>query len=147
MEHISIKTTTTRNADEYTQVWQLREDVLRKPIGMSLKNEDLSGDADDLIFIALHKGDVVGCLMLHHVNDTTIKLRQMAVGQNWQGRNIGRMLVGAAERHSAAAGYHTVVLHARMVAAGFYDRLGYTPMGDQFTEVGMPHVVMQKYLL
>lgn len=145
MEQINILAV-TRNSPEYEQVWQLREEVLRKPLGMSLKNEDLSMDAVDNIFIATEKDRVIGCLMLHDIDGSIIKFRQMAVYGEWQSKGIGKLLIQAAEKHAAAKGYTTVKLHARMVAEGFYRRLGYTPEGAQFTEVGIPHVLMQKNL-
>ena len=37
-------------------------------------------------------------------------------------------------------------MHARMTAVGFYAKLGYTRVGDGFTEVGIPHVKMEKRL-
>jgi predicted GNAT family N-acyltransferase len=35
-------------------------------------------------------------------------------------------------------------LHARIVAVGFYEKMGYVRQGELFTEVGIPHVLMQK---
>ena len=143
MDSITISTITS-SAPEYNDVWELREEVLRKPLGMSLKNEDLSMDAEDTIFIAKIESIVIGCLMLHEVSADIIKLRQMAVYTEWQGRQTGRMLVAAAEQYAKEKGYSQVTLHARRVAEGFYSRLGYLSEGNEFTEVGIPHVVMNK---
>jgi predicted GNAT family N-acyltransferase len=130
----------------YQQVWQLREDVLRKPLGLSLKNEDLSMDAQDTIFTAVHDEQVLGCVMMHPVNKDVIKLRQMAVYPEWQGKGLGAVLVEAAEQYSLQQGYRKIILHARMVAYNFYSKLGYSSIGDRFTEVGIPHVLMEKVL-
>ena len=145
MHSITIATA-TKASHEYAQVWQLREEVLRQPLGMSLKDEDLSMDAEDLIFIAISGDKVVGCLMLHELSPTLVKLRQMAVYDNWQGKNIGRMLVEAAEKYSFGHGYKKITLHARIVARGFYEKLGYVAHGGTFSEVGIEHVVMEKGL-
>lgn len=132
---------------KYLQVWELREEVLRKPLGMSLKNEDLSNDHVDTIFIAEQNGVVVACLMLHRVAADVYKLRQMAVSQELQGKGIGRILVSAAEIFAVQNGYKKIVLHARKVATGFYDALGYKQVGDQFSEVGIPHYAMEKAII
>ncbi len=132
---------------EYSLALALRTEVLRKPLGLSLKNEDLSWDKEDIIFIAEQNEKVVGCLMLHDVGNKTIKLRQMAVYDSWQGMGIGRMLVGAAEKYAAQSGYDQVVLHARKGATGFYTTLGYLQFGDEFMEVGIPHIAMKKDIL
>jgi predicted GNAT family N-acyltransferase len=38
-------------------------------------------------------------------------------------------------------------MHARKSATGFYEKLGYTTDGQEFLEVTLPHVVMEKLLL
>ena len=131
---------------KYQQVWELREEVLRKPLGMSLKNEDLSNDHKDIIFIAEQDGRVLACLMLHQIAEDVYKLRQMAVAKELQGKGIGRILVTAAEIFAAQNGYKKIVLHAREVATGFYSSLGYKQVGDEFSEVGIPHYAMEKMI-
>jgi N-acetylglutamate synthase-like GNAT family acetyltransferase len=123
----------------------LREAILRQPIGLSLKNEDLSADALNTIFIAQQSDKVIGCVMLYPIADEEkIKLRQMAVHEEWQGKGIGKKLVDAAEQYAKEIGYSAIILHARTVAEGFYKNLGYYTTSSEFTEVGIPHVVMEK---
>jgi predicted GNAT family N-acyltransferase len=136
----------TSASPAYEQVWQLREEVLRRPIGLSLRNENLDKDHQDVIFIAEHGGKVIGCLMLHRKSDAIIQFRQMAVYDEWQGKGVGRDLMLAAEGYCREQGYQFVVLHARKVAVGFYRSLGYIVEGDEFTEVGIPHYIMEKRL-
>lgn len=131
---------------QYQAVWDLREEVLRKPIGLSLRNEDLSQDFQDTIIVAENDGTVIGCLMLQRITDNEVKLRQMAVYDEWQGKGVGKELVIAAEQASARQGYKKIVLHARKVAVGFYKALGYQLTSGEFTEVGIPHFVMEKRL-
>lgn len=128
------------------QVWQLREEVLRRPLGLSLKDEDLSGEVQEITLAALEGEEVIGCVLLKPLADGWIKLRQMAVAEKMQGRNIGRALVRAAERIALEKGYIRIELHARDVAAGFYRKLGYRQEGEMFTEVNIPHLKMVKEL-
>jgi predicted GNAT family N-acyltransferase len=130
----------------YQEVWELREAVLRKPIGLSLRNEDLSKDKEDVILAAVADSGVIGCLMITTIDSKKLKLRQMAVYDGWQGKGIGKMLMQAAEQYAAGSGYDKIVLHARKVAMGFYEALGYMVTSDEFEEVGVPHFVMEKSL-
>ena len=132
------------SSPKYAEVWALREEVLRMPLGMSLKNEDLSRDHVDDIFMAEISGHVVACLLLHKIDDETIQLRAMAVSNHWQGKGIGRLLVQAAEEFCWHNGFVVITLHARKVAVGFYLALGYSISGNEFIEVGIPHFIMQK---
>jgi N-acetylglutamate synthase-like GNAT family acetyltransferase len=143
MSDIQISTITSV-APEYEEVFTLRDEVLRKPLGMSLKNDDLSRDHYNTIFIARHEGAVVGCVLLHPLSSETAQLRAMAVYNAWQGKGVGRKLVEALEDHCWKNGYGRIVLHSRKVAMGFYSALGYTVTGNEFTEVGIPHFLMEK---
>jgi predicted GNAT family N-acyltransferase len=145
MENVVISQINS-SSPKYQQVWELREEILRKPLGLSLRNEDLSRDHIDTIFIAEHNGHVIGCLMLQRKDVKQLQLRQMAVASEWQGKNIGRLLVNAAEDFSSSNGYTSMMMHARKVAIGFYLSLGYSIKGDEFTEVGIPHFLMEKEL-
>lgn len=131
----------------YPQVYALREEVLRKPIGLSLEDEDLGADELDTILVALHNGKVIGCVMLRTTNDpAVIKLRQMAVSPYWQRKGIGRRLVRSAEELMSQKHISRIILHARVTAADFYRKLGYTETSGLFIEVGIPHVMMEKQL-
>jgi N-acetylglutamate synthase-like GNAT family acetyltransferase len=131
----------------YSQVYDLREEVLRKPIGLSLEDEDLSTDELDTILVALHSGKVIGCVMLHTMNDpAVIRFRQMAVSPHWQGKGIGTKLAIAAEELLRQKQIGKIILHARVTVADFYRKLGYTVVGGTFIEVGIPHIVMVKQL-
>jgi len=145
MNNIIIKEINA-HAPEYREVWQLREDVLRKPLGLSLKDEDLSADFEDIILIALGDNNVVGCVMLHPLHDGIIKLRQMAVAELLQQKGVGRLLVQAAETTAKKQGYIKIELHAREIAIGFYEKLGYDITSELFMEVNIPHKKMEKGL-
>jgi N-acetylglutamate synthase-like GNAT family acetyltransferase len=145
MENLEIITITS-SSPEYAEVFELRDEILRKPLGMSLKNDDLSRDHTDIILVGKHNGRVIVCLMLHHLDETQIQLRQMAVHTQWQGKGAGKQLVQAAEQLAAGKGYKTMVLHARKTALGFYSGMNYSTSGSEFEEVGIPHYIMLKDL-
>lgn len=145
MENIVISRINS-SSPKYQAVWELREEILRKPLGLSLRNEDLSRDHIDTIFIAGHNDQVIACLMLQRRDAKQVQLRQMAVAKEWQGKSIGRLLVSAAEDFAIDEGYTSMMMHARKVATGFYLSMGYSIKGDEFTEVGIPHFLMEKAL-
>jgi N-acetylglutamate synthase-like GNAT family acetyltransferase len=137
----------TKGHPYYSQVYDLREEVLRKPIGLSLKDEDLRAEEFDIILAAIDRGKVIGCVMLRTTNDPAVfKLRQMAVNPDWQKKGIGNKLVSTAEELLRQKQIERIILHARVTASGFYTKMGYRITSDKFTEVGIPHVAMEKAL-
>lgn len=127
----------------FAQVWQLREDILRQPLGLSLKDEDLSGEKDETVFVAIEDDRVIGCVMIKKMGDIA-KVRQMAISPEMQGGGIGRLLMTEAEEWIWENGFKKASLHARVSAETFYEKLGYEVVGDVFTEVNIPHVKMEK---
>ena len=70
----------------------------------------------------------------------------MAVLNDLQGKGIGRALMNFAENIARDRGYKIISMHARINAVGFYEKMGYKIASDQFTEVTIPHYVMEKKL-
>lgn len=89
---------------------------------------------------------MLGCCMLVEEQPDIVRLRQMAVLNDLQGKGIGRALMNFAENLARDRGYKIVRMHARNNVVGFYEKVGYKVKGDQFIEVTIPHFVMEKEL-
>ena len=124
----------------------LRNDILRKPLGLSLAKEELDREKDDILMGAFEDEKLLGCCLLTRVDPYTVRLRQMAVPNNMQGKGIGRALMIFAENIARDLGYRKLCMHARKTAIGFYQKLGYSIAGEEFTEVTIPHYIMEKAL-
>jgi len=131
---------------EYKQMVDLRTQILRKPLGLSFSKEDLEKEKDNLLIAAYEDDEMLGCCMLIQVTPDTVQLRQMAVKAGLQGKGIGRVLMQFAENIARDRGNKTIFMHARKVAAGFYEKLGYKIVGKEFTELNIPHFNMVKSL-
>ena len=131
---------------EYDQTVALRNEVLRMPLGLAFSEEELHEEKDSF-HLALREGaELVACLVLKPLDERCIKMRQLAVRDNAQGKGFGRELVNYAHSLAKERGYAEIVLHARETALGFYEKLGYQVEGNPFTEVGLPHLDMRKKL-
>ena len=132
---------------EYQQMIQLRNDILRKPLGLVFEKEELEKEADDILIGAFEDDRLLGCCMLIETEPGTVRLRQMAVPKSLQGKGVGRALMQFAENIARDRGYKKITMHARKSATGFYEKLGYAVSGGEFIEVTLPHVVMEKRLI
>ena len=131
---------------EYQQMVKLRDDILRKPLGLGFSPQELETEKDNMLIAAFEDDDILGCCMLVEENTDTVRLRQMAVLNDLQGKGIGRALMGFAENLARDRGYKILSMHARKNAIGFYEKMGYQVASDEFTEVTIPHYVMEKRL-
>ena len=136
----------TYHSHEYKQALQLRDRILRKPLGLVFTEAELQKDEHDIHFGLFNGDKIIACLTLTKTENDRMKMRQVAVDDAVQGKGFGKKLSLAAEKYAAENGYHTMFCHARAVAAPFYQKLGYHIIGDEFTEVNIPHFVMEKHL-
>ena len=131
----------------YRQTLDLRQKILREPLGLELSKKDKARDPENIILGVFSKENaLVACVYLQPVDRLQIQLRQMAVDTAFQNRGIGRELLSFAEEKARSGSYRKIVLHARKVAVGFYKKSGYKIAGDVFEEVGIPHYSMYKVL-
>jgi GNAT superfamily N-acetyltransferase len=131
---------------EYQLMVKLRDDILRKPLGLNFAPNELEQEKENILIGAFDDDDILGCCMLVEENPSTIRLRQMAVLNDLQGKGIGRALMTFAENIARDRGYKILSMHARKNATGFYEKMGYKVASDEFTEVTIPHYVMEKEL-
>jgi N-acetylglutamate synthase-like GNAT family acetyltransferase len=131
---------------EYQQMVKLRNVVLRQPLGLSFTTEELAREKEDILIGAFDDDEMLACCMLTSAGDKCLRLRQMAVQNNLQGKGIGASMLNFAEILARDKGYKKLIMHARKTAIGFYEKLGYKVVGDEFIEVTLPHFVMEKSL-
>ncbi len=128
----------------YEQECDLRQRVLRAPLGLDLHDENLEMERAQSHH-GLFDGDVlIACVIAVPLSPGEMKFRQMAVDSSRQGQGCGRLLLEMVEAEWAARGVARFVLHARLIVGGFYEKLGYARVCQIFTEVGIPHVKMIK---
>jgi predicted GNAT family N-acyltransferase len=134
-------------SDDFRKECELRHEVLRVPIGLSLYDEDLDQESQQLHFGLFDQcGDLVVCVIAAPVSPIEARIRQMAIHREHQGKGHGRRIIRDLEGHLAQRGFVHLVMHARLTAIGFYTKLGYAKVGNEFMEVGIPHVKMEKYI-
>jgi N-acetylglutamate synthase-like GNAT family acetyltransferase len=131
---------------EYRQMVQLRNEILRKPLGLAYSPDELAREKEDILIGAFDDDELLACCLLTKQDKHCLRLRQMAVQDNLQGKGIGASMMNFAENVARDKGFKKMIMHARKTAVGFYEKLGYKVVGGEFIEVTLPHYVMEKDL-
>jgi predicted GNAT family N-acyltransferase len=78
-----------------------------------------------------------------------LQLRGMATAVNVQGKGIGALLLVTGQSHGREIGAHLIWANARDAALNFYNRHGYSTVGEGFIETvtQLPHHKVVKYLV
>jgi len=77
-----------------------------------------------------------------HDGERMAKLERFAVLPEWRGKGLGRQIVQATIDDAQTAGFTAFVLHAQAHLEDLYASFGFEPVGEQFEEAGISHVLM-----
>jgi len=131
---------------EYETARELRNEILRQPLGLDLYQENSDWEKRARHFVMYRGERLVACLIAFPESHNCYRIRQLATRPDCRGQGFGSELMRHAETELTISGATNVILHARVSAVGFYEKLGYQTAGREFEEVTVPHVRMEKSL-
>ncbi|MGB6220171.1 GNAT family N-acetyltransferase [Haloferula sp.] len=130
----------------YRQNLIFRDLHLRQPLGLNLNTDDTENEADHRHFALLDGKTIIGGLIARPTDHRSMRFRQMWINPPLHGKGHGKHLLITVETILAKEGITHFTLHARQSARDFYLKCDYLPLGKTFTEVGIPHIAMDKHL-
>lgn len=71
------------------------------------------------------------------------QIGRMAVATSWRGKGVGKALMLALIEKAQKLGWPEVTLNAQTQVQGFYEKLGFSKIGDVFLEANIPHQPMR----
>ena len=124
--HGVFRTAVPETADEFENYYELRWQVLRKPLNKPRGSEQEGSEQDKFNFALLNAADeMIGtcCLQLNSADEAQV--RYMAVNAMYRGKQLGDLLLKEAEQKAALLHAKYVFLQSRESAVHFYKRNGY----------------------
>lgn len=131
-------------SEEYFLLHKLRERELRVPLGRKLTPSECQGEEHQKHFGIFTDNKAIACMILVDKHDGSLKMRQVCIHSEFQGKGLGSALLKYADQWSQLNGFKEINCHAREVAKDFYLNHGYHIEGDLFEEIGIPHFYMWK---
>lgn len=133
---------------KYDELVELRYKVLLEPLGLKFLDLHRAKEVSYLHIGCIDnlENKLVGGLMLIPLDNHNIRMMQVAVLPQYQGKGVGRELVAYAEKRAKAAGFSKIIMHAMLSVVNFYEKIGYTQEGDIFDENGITFAKMVKTL-
>ena len=131
---------------DYWKCVRLRDKILREPINLMFSEEELFLENEQIHVGCFESEIAVGCFSLVIVDSKTLKMRQVCVDNNAQGKGVGNQMMKFAENWATENKYTMIECNARETAVAFYHKHGYQKHGEAFMEVDLPHYKMKKSL-
>jgi predicted GNAT family N-acyltransferase len=111
---------------------------------------EIEQDAEDSTAVHVLSRDATGRVVatgrLLLRDNGTASIGRMAADASVRGRGHGAAVLAELHRQAVLRGVAEVELHAQVTARGFYERAGYTAVGDEYLEAGIAHVTMVRRL-
>ena len=130
----------------YKNLINFRYFNLRAPLNLEWSKADLEDEDKQFHFAVYLNNEIIGCCVLKKINDSKIRLRQMAVMGKYRGMKVGTYIIKKAEDFCHKLGIIEIEITARCYALQFYKKNGYTSYGDIFIDVTLESVKMKKLL-
>jgi predicted GNAT family N-acyltransferase len=134
------------HAADWPEVVALRTRVFVEEQGVPAEIEQDQHDATAVHALARDDDGRVVATGRMLVRDGRAVIGRMAVDAAVRGRGYGAAVLAELHRQALALGLTEVELHAQVSARGFYERAGYTAVGDVYEEAGIAHVTMIRRL-
>jgi predicted GNAT family N-acyltransferase len=105
-------------------------------------------DADDWAVHVLSRDDAGAVVATGRllVRGRTAGIGRMAADPAVRGRGHGAAVLAELHRQAVLRGVTEIELHAQVTARRFYERAGYTAVGDEYEEAGIAHITMSRRL-
>jgi dihydrofolate reductase/predicted GNAT family N-acyltransferase len=130
-------------SDDYKKAVALREEILRKPLGLFFTKEELEMEKKH-VHIAGFLGQEMCATAVLVPDGDEMKMQRVALKASFQGKGIGSSLMRFCEEYAIKHGFKSIYCHARGTAVQFYQKNQYALEGEPFDEDGIPHRKMRK---
>jgi len=110
---------------------------------------EIEQDAADATAVHVLSRDGAGAVVATGrllVRGATATVGRMAADPSVRGRGYGAAVLAELQRQAVQRGVSEIELHAQVTARGFYERAGYTAVGEEYEEAGIAHVTMRRSL-
>ena len=131
---------------DYWKCVRLRDKILREPLHLMFSEEELFLENNQIHIANFEENHVTGCLSLVKIDSETLKMRQVCVSEEKQGKGIGSEMIKFAENWARNNHFQQIECNARESAVPFYLNHHYSKIGESFKEVGLVHYKMKKSL-
>lgn len=122
---------------------EIRREVFMIEQGFKEEFDDLDSQSVHLIY---YEDDVPAAVCRYYPAETdgVYVLGRIAVRAAYRGKSLGKYLVEMAESEIVKDGGHKILLSSQLRAQTFYEKCGFSAVGEIYLDEHCPHIAMEK---
>lgn len=133
--------------EEYKKSLLLKEEVMRKPLGLRLSEEDTKYDNKRTHIGGHIRNELICGCSLKIFHRKIAHIYSVFVKQELQNQGIGQQLMTFAENYTKSNGVTRLYVEGRKAAKSFYLKCGFSPCGSEYIDMNILHQDMRKDIL
>jgi len=129
---------------QYQETLRLRDEAMRKPLGLSLSAEDIEDDNKRTHIGGYYNNQIICACSLKIIHHKIAHIYSFCVKQEFQNQHIGQQLMAFAESYVKFQNAARLYVEARKTAQYFYQKCGFSPCGSEYIDMNLLHQDMRK---
>jgi len=145
--------------DDLTDAHAIRRTVFVEEQNVS-EEEEYDGTDSACIHVVAYDGDMpvsTGRVMINppvgaidpgtgeKITHDDFIIGRVATLKSHRGKGLGKAVMESIIKSCAIMGGNRQILHAQLTAKEFYEKIGFTPYGNEFEEAGIRHIAMEHF--
>ena len=134
------------NQNQFDKHLDIRKEVfcLEQKIDVEIEIDKYDQNLDSCDHFLIYLGDeAVGTIRCIKLNEKEIKMGRFCVLEKFRKSGLGSFAIEYIKEFYDKYGFEKILVGAQLSAYGFYNKCGFSPIGDEFIEAGIPHILMQ----
>lgn len=135
----------TRGLETAPEAAEIRKTVFVDEQGFENEFDDTDGYAFHAVLFS-EDNFPIACGRLYSSDGKRFIIGRIAVLKQFRRMGLGEKIVTSLENKAGELGGTETELSAQVRAKGFYEKLGYSPFGEEYLDEYCPHIAMRKKL-
>lgn len=134
----------TADSEEFVKVKEIRRRVFLQEQGADENQEFDRFDkiGAPAVFALLFEDEKIAGTARLAVSESGYKVGRIAILKEYRGKGYGDVIVRAMLNKAFDTGADKVLVDAQTCAVPFYEKIGFSVIGEEFTDRGLPHIPM-----
>ncbi len=140
---MSLKTVVSYGKENFEDASRLRIQVFIEEQGFSVEFDDIDENA---VHFVLYDNELPVAVARYYGDNNPYHVGRIAVKKEYRKNGTGRYLMNKVFEYAKEHGADSLILSAQTRVAGFYEKLGFTQIGQEYFDEFCPHIDMIKSL-
>ncbi|MCL2215811.1 MAG: GNAT family N-acetyltransferase [Defluviitaleaceae bacterium] len=131
--------------EDLSDVHVIRREVFMEEQNVPAAHLNDGTDAESIHVVVYDENEKPVSTGRVHITDDDFIIGRVATVKSHRSQGLATGIMQALIEACVQMGGERQLLHSQTEAQGFYEKLGFTPYGEEFEKAGIPHIAMEHF--